>query len=130
MKQVILAFTMAFAATSSQAGENTIIDDWYDALKTSDRAAFGEILHDDAIIELDALGITQNKTEFIEALDNWEGAAKDLELSYTYEGVDATSATAEVCYRFPSNAFTNLEIFTVIDGRITRQSQEKMRDGC
>lgn len=130
MKHLLLAFSLAVQlATPATAGGN-LIDQWYSALKSSDREAFDRLLSPDAKIVLGDLGITQTREEFLEALDNWEDAAATLTLSYTQEGVDASSATAEVCYAFPSNSFTNLEVFYFQEDKIVRQEQEKMRDGC
>ena len=99
-------------------------------MRSADADLFETLIADTAVIELKQLGIVQTKAEFIDSLEAWQQASKDLEITYEWEGIDATSASAEVCYRFPSNAFTNLEIFTVQEDRIVRQEQTRMQEGC
>lgn len=116
--------------TSVRAEDRSIIDAWYDALKASDREVFNQLLDENAVIDLKQFGTIQTKSEFLSALDHWDEVVSTLSLVYSWEGIDATSASATVCYKFPNNSFTNLEVFTVNDGRIVRQEQEKLMDGC
>lgn len=112
------------------ADDRSIIDVWYEALKESNRDVFNEILDDNAVIDLKQLGVTQTKSEFLTSLDAWDEVVSQLSLSYSWEGIDATSATATVCYKFDGNAYTNLEVFVVGNGRIIRQEQERLMEGC
>jgi len=130
MKQLIIAALLTIIPAIANAEGASLIDQWYTALKTSDRASFAELLSEDAKIDLNDLGISQTKAEFIEALDNWEDVASDLTLTYTAQDINATRVTAEVCYKFSAGSFTNLETFTFAEGRIINQIQEKMKDGC
>ena len=112
------------------AEEKPIIERWYSALEQSQRSEFEALLSADAVIELKQLGITQTKEEFIESLNHWKTISKDLAITFEWEGIDATSASAEVCYRFPDHSFTNLEIFVVQNGLVVRQEQQRMKEGC
>lgn len=131
MGRIAIAIIMLIALVSSaNANDRSLVDQWYNALKASDRSAFEKILSEGAEIILKQLDVSQTKTEFIEALDNWENVAAGLELTYEAQNIDATGASAEVCYRFPASAFTNLEIFTFEGNRITQQEQQRLQDGC
>ena len=130
IRPYLLPLIFWLAGSTAFASEENIIDAWYNALKNSDRDMFNELLHDNAVIELKQLGTNQTKSEFLASLDVWDEVVSSLSLSYTWEGVDASSATATVCYQFESNAFTNLEVFIVSEGQILRQEQERLMEGC
>jgi len=132
IRLIILGLPLILVACSEEksTSEIPIIDQWYTALKTSDRTTFDTMLAANARIQIMDLGITQTKAEFIEALDNWEEAAKELKLSHEIGKVNETSATVEVCYEFPSNSFTNEETFEFSDGKVVSQVQQQIEEGC
>ena len=131
MKKLLnTSIVIAGLVFASAAQAEDIIGKWYDALKTSDRAAFAMILSDNAEVEIKSLGIVQTKPEFIEALDNWEDAAADLELDILDKSKNSDGESVVVCYRFPSNSFTNRESFKISGGQVSYQLQEKLKDGC
>ena len=121
-KSLAIVLVCLLCSPAAMADDRHIIERWYSALETSDRAEFEAILAADARIELNQLGIVQTRQEFIDSLDNWEAISNGLVITYEWEGIDATSASAEVCYRFPDQSFTNLEIFVCnADGSDLRQ---------
>ena len=117
----ILASGLIWAGTT-QAQD--VVGKWYEALKSSDRAAFAMILSDNAQIEVTSLGLVQSKSEFIDALDNWEDVAKDLELVVGDMSATSDGKSVVVCYRFASNSFTNRETFTLSEGKVGKQVQD------
>lgn len=103
---------------------------WFTALRSVDRIGFGELMHNDATVELKSPGFTQTKGEFIEALDNWQEIAGDIEITARPVSVTDASASVQVCYRRPSEAWTNLEVYTFADGFITGSVQERISEDC
>ena len=131
MKKLIgLSIIAAGFIYTSAASAEDIIGKWYEALKSSDRAGFAMVLSDDAKVEIKSLGIVQTKAEFIEALDSWEDVATGLELTIEDMSTNDDGKSVVVCYRFPSNAFTNRESFVIHEGKVRRQIQERLKDGC
>jgi len=127
---LLMPLILIACSDEQSSAKSETVDKWYAALKASDRSAFNEIMTEDAIIEIKALGIIQTKAEFIESLNNWEDIAKSLKLSHTVRKASDTSARVEVCYEFPSNSFTNTESFTLVNGKVTSQVQELLKEGC
>lgn len=130
MNKILAAFVLLFLSSSQGFGEETPVEAWYAALLDVNRETFDKIISDDARIILKELQVIQNKNEFIDSLDNWEEAAKDLSLSFHADRKGENEIVTQVCYQFESNAFTNLETFTIENGKIVLQVQEKLRDGC
>ncbi|MGI9350496.1 MAG: hypothetical protein ACR2O3_02935 [Rhizobiaceae bacterium] len=131
MKKLILVFIILLTPVQNAAASNLeMINSWYIALRTINRPAFELLLSDTATIELKQLDVIQDKSEFIESLDTWEEVAGDVFISTTMSGSDGTKTDVLVCYRFPSDAFTNRETFWIIKGQIIRQIQERLQDGC
>ena len=131
MKRILFAVTVAtFLTENTIASDTSIVDKWYSALKTSNRTAFSTLIGEDAKIELKSLEIVQTREEFIDALDNWEDASGELTLIRKIKSVTETTASVEVCYRFPSNSFMNLETFEFADSQVFLQIQEKIKDEC
>lgn len=108
----------------------TIINSWYDALKTADAKKFENLLSDDATIELKFLEITQTKQEFIDSLDEWKNANKDAVILTKLISSTAASTVVETCYRFPSNEIYGRETFTITSDKITSSVQEEISKLC
>ncbi|MEM9331553.1 MAG: hypothetical protein AAGA53_09520 [Pseudomonadota bacterium] len=131
LHKIILAFLLLLATLQTLAAENlTLTNRWYVSLRTVDRPSFERLLTNDAQIELKQLGVIQDKTEFIESLDNWDDVAADLLISNTIVSSSQTRIVLDVCYQFPSDSFTNRETFFFKAGRIERQVQERLREEC
>lgn len=132
MKKLMLTTAiMMFASHVAQAADTELVNKWYGALKTSNRAVFQELIANDAVLEINPLEITQTKGEYIEALDNWEDVAEDLTL--IMKGVNSrseTTAVAMVCYKFSQNSFLNEERFEFLDNKVIKYSQIRRQDEC
>lgn len=132
MKKLLISIAMILFASQTAIAENAdLVSKWYSALKTSNQTIFNELIAEDAVLEINPLEITQTKSEYIEALDNWEEVAKDLTL--IIKGIRSTGETtvrAMVCYKFSENSFMNEELFVFLDGKITSFSQNKRSDEC
>lgn len=115
----------------ARAGElPETLDRWYDALRQDDRTAIGELLAEDATVELRDLGIVQTRQEFIDSLDQWAEANDGAEILARPEAGAEGMVAVEVCYRFASNETLIRESFDLIDGRIHRSVQEEIAGGC
>ncbi|MEM7214594.1 MAG: nuclear transport factor 2 family protein [Pseudomonadota bacterium] len=131
MKKLILTFIVFLMAVQNVWADSTVfVSRWYEALRTVNRPTFERLLSDKATIDLRELGVIQNKEEFIESLDYWEDVAGDLLISTNIVSSTDTKIVVDVCYRFPSEPFTNRETFYLGSGLIERQEQEKIRDDC
>jgi hypothetical protein len=117
-------------ASPAFAGDSNVVDRWYQALRSNDRAAFGELMTEDARIFLNQLGVVQSRDDFIESLDTWEEVSADVQIYVSLDRVDEERLIARVCYQFPENSYTNSEIFSFDDGKIFQQVQERIQEGC
>lgn len=106
------------------------VEKWFAALRSVDRIAFGELMAKDAVIELRSLKFSQTREEFIAALDNWQELAGDTEITARPVSVGDGSTTVQVCYRRPSEAWTNLEVIRHRDGFVTGAVQERIAEDC
>jgi len=128
----VLAFG-ALLAVSSATAQSSLLDRWYTALFDVNRVAIADLLAEDAIINLEDLGVTQTKAEFIEALDEWEDVAKNANLAWQLEEgteADATKASVLVCYQFPDNEVMIREVFGFRDTKIISSVQTTVGDSC
>lgn len=127
-----LATSLAFCSLSVEAiaGQdgNRVGEQWYDALRASDREAVAALLDPGAILELRDLGISQTGEEFVDSFDEWNDANEGA--SIIVRPLSGSREEYETCYRFTSNEVLMRESFTHADGRITGSVQEKIADDC
>ncbi len=129
--KIALAAFACLLAMAAQAQElPQTVSRWYDALRTGDSAAFGQLIAADAVIELKASGIVQTREEFIASLDDWAELAAQGQMLVRPVSASENEAVAEVCYRFPGAERMNRESFTLADGKVTRLVQEEAGTGC
>ncbi|WP_299869284.1 nuclear transport factor 2 family protein [uncultured Hoeflea sp.] len=127
-----LIAALAIAPSSVQASE-ALLERWYAALFAVDRPAIEALLDERAVIELEDLGVTQTKAEFITALDEWEVIAGDANLAWQLDPEAEASdiqATALVCYRFTDNELMIREIFNFENALIVRSVQTTIGESC
>jgi len=106
------------------------ISNWYQALQLGDAEMLSIIMAEEATIELRDLGITQTRTEFIDAFDQWLDLNRDARILTRQASASDEEVIAEVCYRFASNESLHREAFSLSDGLITGSVQEKLGDTC
>ncbi len=122
----VMLSTIATAATPQEA----LVEKWYQALTAIDRAAFGEIIADDAVILLGDLDMEQTKAEFIESLDEWQDAMKGSSIRHKIEDAGPESISVVVCYAFPDNETLGREVFRFENDRIKESVQSTIADSC
>ncbi len=112
--QIACLLAAMISGITAYAGEaeKTIVNGWYNALSSVDRAAIGALLDDDARITLGDLDIEQNKSEFIQSLDEWEDAMRGSTLRHNIESDSGGLVTVLVCYSFPDNESLTREVFS------------------
>lgn len=118
---------------SSALAQSSLADRWYTALFDVNRIALTDLLAEDAVINLEDLGVTQTKAEFIEALDEWEDVVKNANLAWQIEdgtGADPTTASVLVCYQFPDNELLIREVLEFRDDKIISSTQTTVGDNC
>ena len=105
MRRILAALALCLLSSASLAAEipEAVVEKWYAALETVDRAALEEIIADDAVITLNDLETDQNKREFIDSLDEWQNAMQGASIRHKTETVTPDTASVLVCYTFPGN---------------------------
>jgi hypothetical protein len=129
---LVVVAGLALSVTSARA-DSGLLERWYTALFNVDREALSELLADEALIQLEDLGITQTKAEYIASLDEWEEIAQNTNFAWQIDAEapeDADQATALVCYQFPDNDLMMREVFSLGNGRITGSVQSAVGDTC
>ena len=132
MRQVLAAFMLFAFCCAADAAENAeaVVEKWYAALETADRAAFEQIIADDAVITLNDLETDQSKREFIESLDEWEDAMRGASIRHKLETSAPDTASVLVCYTFPGNETLGRETFRVEGGKVRESVQTNVGDSC
>jgi hypothetical protein len=132
MRQILAALIFFSVSAASLAAENAeaIVEKWYAALESADRAAFEQIIADDAVITLSDLETDQNKREFMASLDEWQDAMQGASIRHRIETATPETASVLVCYKFPGNETLGRETFRVADGRIRESVQTTIGDSC
>ncbi|RWC59104.1 nuclear transport factor 2 family protein [Mesorhizobium sp.] len=118
------------AIIAARADDRAIISRWYSALLAADRTELSDLLADDVRIQLEDLGIVQNKQEFIASIDEWKGAVAGAAIRHRIEKSEGGVTTVVACYDFPNNDMLMQETFAVADNRITASSQAAIAENC
>ena len=128
----LLAILLLTVVTQTHAGDahNTLIDRWYRALGTINRAEIADLLSNKATITLGDMDIQQSKTEFLASLDEWEDAIRGSTIRHTIESDQRGRLSMLVCYKFPHNERLTREIFIFEGSKILKSSQETVADSC
>lgn len=129
----MLLVAAVLSPVSVATAQNTLLDRWYTALFDVNRVAIADLLAEDVVIDLEDLGVTQTKAEFIESLDEWEEVAKNANLAWQLEEdaeVGPNEASVLVCYQFPDNEMMIREVFGFRDSKITSSVQTTVGDSC
>ena len=132
MKKLSLALAFALLSTASfgSEAEKALIERWYAALGSVNRAEFQEILSDKAKITLGDLDIVQTKAEFITSLDEWQDAMKGAAIRHAIDSDADGLVTVSVCYKFPDNEALGREVFAFDGGKIVSSEQETIAESC
>lgn len=134
VRAALISFAVALMPLAAQAQEaHPVLEKWYAALFDIDRASFETLLADGAVVKLEDFGVEQTKTEFIDALDEWEDASKDADFAWQIDPEAPNTgdeATALVCYRFPTNTLMTREAFRFQDGKVFESVQKSIGDSC
>lgn len=125
-----LAAAVLLLMTIAARADETVIDRWYAALLTADRAGLSDLLSDDARISLTDLGIEQNKAEFIASMGEWEHAVAGATIRRRIEKAEDGVITVIACYDFPKNDILMRETFAVTGDRITANAQGAIAETC
>jgi hypothetical protein len=128
----LAAGVLALAAlTPARASlETDLLDRWYALLERADTDGLSGLLARSAKIELNDLGVTQTKQQFLASMDEWRAAIDGGSIRYRIETTAAGSAIALVCYDFASNDLLTRETFTFVAGHITRSQQRTVAKEC
>jgi len=128
-----IAVGLVVIATPTSATAEPLVkpvSQWYEALKDNDAEMISMIVNEEAMIELRDLDITQSRTEFIDALDQWQELNGEAEILTRQASANADEVVAEVCYRFTSSEAYYRETFSLAGNRISGSVQEKLSDTC
>ncbi|MDZ7822911.1 MAG: hypothetical protein U5K75_01940 [Ahrensia sp.] len=135
---VLMASLIAFVP-AAQANERASIisaaNQFYASISPGQDAASMQakmdgLLAPEAQIEVQDLGVTQTRSEFVESLDNWYDAISGGFVAHKIEEAASNNVTVLVCYNFGDNAMTTREILTVEAAMISKAVQTKIADDC
>lgn len=132
-RAIAIATAIIVPTALNAAGKSEILDKWYPALFAVDGEKLDELLAENAEIQLDDLGITQTKNEFLESLEEWSDSVQGAKFKWKIDPEtkpDSSQATALVCYTFPENQILIREAFTFVDGRIANSHQMTAGEDC
>lgn len=133
MARLILAIAIILSLTyAGRAADNhqRLIQQWYAALATADRAMFDKLLADEAKVILEDIDSIQTKDEFLGSLDEWKNAVRGATLRHRIGNTDNGTVTVFVCYQFPSNATYTREIFNFRGDKIIESAQSSVGEAC
>jgi hypothetical protein len=122
--------TLLLSVIFARADDGALIGRWYAALLVADRTELSDLLADDVRIKLDDLGVVQTKQEFIDSIDEWQGAVAGAEIRHRIEKTEGGVTTVVACYDFPNNDMLMQETFAIADNRITASSQAAIAETC
>lgn len=129
-----LAFaTLAILAVTAPARaslEMDLVNRWYALLGKADANALSGLMARSAKVQLVDLGVTQTKQEFLDSMSQFAEAIRGGSIRYKIEKVSANTATALVCYHFPSNDKLTRESFTFRQGLVATSVQEPVAENC
>jgi hypothetical protein len=89
---IVMVICGPWRAMTPARADDALLERWYAALFDADREAISELLSDDATIRLEDLGVTQTKTEFIAALDEWEEIVQTANFAWQIDAEAAQDA--------------------------------------
>ena len=132
MKRLLAAALFCILSSASWAADDAsaLVEKWYAALASADRAAFAEILADDAVISLDDLDTEQTKAEFIASMDEWQDAMTGATIRHKIKQATPETISVLVCYTFPDNETLGRETFRVKNSKIIESVQSTIGDSC
>lgn len=133
MQRLLITITLLLSLVAPSLAEDTpetLVERWYKALMTADRAEFADLLTDDATIVLEDQEVELNKSEFLASLAEWENAVKNTTVKHRLEGTENGRMTMLVCYAFPENTTYSREIFSFRDGKISASAQGAIGETC
>ncbi len=126
---IIVAVVSGLLPAYGQAADQ-IVAGWYQALEAADEDGLARLLSEKAIIRLDDIGITQNKTEFLGTMGEWRLAIEGGNIRHRIERTAGDTTTALACYHFPDNDMLVRETFKVADGLIVESVQTRVAEDC
>jgi ketosteroid isomerase-like protein len=124
---VILALILTAQADDTQ---EILIEHWYSALATADRAVFDDLLADDAKVILEDIDTIQTKDEFLDSLNEWKNAVRGATVRHRIASTEDGTVTVFVCYQFPNSMTYTREIFSFRDGKIIESAQSSVGEAC
>lgn len=130
---LVLPTLLGAAMVARADTQNSLLDVWYSALFDVNRVTLTQLLADNAEIRIEDIGVTQSKDEFLQSMDEWQDIAASANFAWQLDPdapVDASRATALVCYQFPDNEVLIRDVFTFDDGKILSDVQTKLGDSC
>ncbi len=129
-RAAFVAAALLSSLVCARADDGAIIDRWYSALLVADRTELTDLLADDVRMKLDDVGVVQNKQEFIDSIDEWQGAVAGAAIRHRIEKSEAGVTTVIACYDFPNNDMLMHETFAIADDRITASTQKALAESC
>ena len=99
-------------------------------LVAANEDGLASLLSDKAVIKLEDIGITQNKSEFLGTMGEWRIAIAGGGIRHKVEKTDGAVTTVLACYDFAENDILIRETFKIDGGLIGENTQSRVADDC
>ena len=127
---VLVAALCSALAPARAADNDDIITRWYSMLVAANEDGLASLLADKVVINLEDIGISQNKSEFLGTMGEWRIAIAGGGIRHKVEKSDGDTTTVLACYDFAENDILIRETFKIDDGLIAENTQTRVAEDC
>ena len=131
LRAFIIAASLFCGLTPSlAASSDEIITRWYSMLVAANAGGLASLLSDEAVIDIQDVGIKQGKTEFLGTLGEWRIAIAGGGIRHRVEKTEGDVTTVLACYDFAENDILMRETFKIEAGLISGNTQARVAEDC
>jgi hypothetical protein len=117
-------------APSFAASRDEIITRWNAMLVAANADGLAPLLSDEAVIDIQDLGIQQDRAEFPGTLGEWRSAIAGGGIRHKVEKTEGDVTTVLACYDFAENDILMRETFKIDAGLIGGNTQVRVAEDC
>ena len=126
---VVVTVFSTLSPSFAETAEETITR-WYAMLVAANEDGLAKVLADNAVIRLEDIRRTQNKTEFLGTIGEWRIAIAGGGIRHKVEKAEGDATTVLACYDFAENDILMRETFRIAGGLIVENSQSRVAEDC
>ena len=127
---VVAAALLCGLTPSLAASSQEIITRWYSMLVAANADGLASLLSDAVVIDIQDVGIRQNKTQFLGTLGDWRIAIAGGGIRHKVEKTEGDITTVLACYDFAENDILMRETFRIEAGLISANTQARIAEDC